>query len=89
MVTSCSSCSGFIPESGTTRSESGISLVARTVENRNMLQEQPTTDHLSELYLLCLEYDAALHVTSNREEQWRLRRILQELRACIIRIESK
>jgi hypothetical protein len=52
------------------------------------LPAKHNADRLPELYLLCREYEATLQVTTNPEEQRRLRRILQELRACILRIEN-
>lgn len=48
----------------------------------------PDPEQLHELELLRREYEATLQVTTDPEEKWRLYRILQELRACILRIEN-
>jgi hypothetical protein len=53
------------------------------------VRENPTGEHIPELYAICREYEATLQVTSDPDEKWRLYRILQELRACIIQIESQ
>jgi hypothetical protein len=51
--------------------------------------EKYSDEHLPELYLLCREYEATLQVTTDPEEQQRLRRILEELRASILRLENR
>jgi RNase P/RNase MRP subunit p30 len=43
---------------------------------------------IDELYALIREYEATIKVTCDPEEQWRLWRILQELRAHVIAFES-
>lgn len=58
------------------------------VENLNIMQPNADPEHLAELYQLAREYEAALQVASDLEEKWRLYRILQEIRACIIEIEN-
>lgn len=68
--------------------DGGIYIAPRTVENR-LVAEHPRPDNLADLYLLCREYEATLQVTSDPEEQWRLRRILQELRTCILNMQNR
>ena len=52
------------------------------------MSEVDHSEELRELYLLHREYEATLAVTTLPDEQWRLRKILLELRGCILRIES-
>ena len=43
---------------------------------------------IPELYALIREYEAAIQVSCDPEEQCRLRRILHELRACVMELEN-
>lgn len=45
-------------------------------------------EQLSELQLLHKEYELILERTEDPEEQLRLRRILEELKTCILRMQS-
>lgn len=45
-------------------------------------------EQLSELRLLLQEYELMLQRTDDPEEQLRVRRILNELKSCILRLES-
>lgn len=45
-------------------------------------------DQLQEVYLLQREYEAALSETCDSDDRWRLRRILLEIRACIVQSEN-
>jgi hypothetical protein len=49
----------------------------------------PLTDHLHELEILRHEYRAAMTVTCDSEERYRLYRIVQELNACIERLHQQ
>jgi len=46
-------------------------------------------DQLGEICMLMREYEASLLVSCDPEEQRRLRRILTELRACVVNMENR
>ena len=53
------------------------------------MKDEHNAEIVPELYGLMREYEAAIQVSCDPEEQWRLRRILHELRACVIQLESQ
>ena len=66
----------------------GIASSYTGVDNRNTLNDEQRKDVLEELYGLIREYEAALLVTSETEEKWRLRRMLEQLRQHVIEVEN-